>query len=497
MKGRWASASLGTRLASLYAGLLALLLAALGMFFHYETRTFLFASTAASLRAQAKPVIDRWVETSGGILDADRGAHQLARDLTSRASVALVYDARGRLLAHGRRLPEEPEPIEAPPASLRRALAGDNEVSLTADGVVPAMLMLLIPLRAAPGHPAVLGVAQLNTPLDAVSEVLLRQRVAITAGVLIAVVLGALAGLWLTKAMLTPLRRVIRACRDIAAGNLRQRLEPPRQGGEVAELSSTFNHMSARLEASFAARRRFIADAAHELRTPLAGLQASIEVLLRGLDHDPLASRQLLSNMYAESHRLGRLAEQLLDLSRMDEPIAPRRSLLRLSELMRRFQHRAQLLSRGHPVRCEPGNDVHVMADPDMLTQALVNLLDNALQHSAPGAEVRIGWLGDETHARVWVEDDGEGIAESDLPHILEPFYRGDRSRSRRRGGAGLGLSLVKRIAETHGGHLQVTSRLGLGSRFTLVLPLAGAQRTGQNERMSETPPAESALPPP
>lgn len=495
MKSLWDSASLGTRLAWIYAGLLALLLAALGAFFHYETRDFLFASTATSLRAQAKPVIDRWVVTSGGIPASDRSAHQLARDLTSRASVALVFDGSGRLLANGRRLPEEPEPIEAPSSSVERALAGDNEVSLIVDGE-PATLMLLIPLRAAPGHPEVLGVAQINTPLDSLSEVLLRQRVAITLGVLIAVVLGALAGLWLTKAMLAPLRRVIRACRRIAAGNLSHRLERPRQGGEVAELASAFNDMSARLEASFAARRRFIADAAHELRTPLAGLQASIEVLLRGLEQDPVASRQLLSNMYAESHRLGRLAEQLLDLSRMDEPIAPRRSLLRLTDLMAQSQRQAQLLSRGHRIRCEPGNDAELMADPDMFTQALVNLLDNAFQHSAPGGEVRIGWICDEANARVWVEDDGEGIADSDLPHILEPFYRGDRSRSRHRGGAGLGLSLVKRIAEAHGGRLQVTSRLGLGSSFTLVLPLAHAVRPGQNDRINETPPAESALPP-
>lgn len=471
-KSRWRNSSLGTRLACLYVGLLAVLLAALGTFVHFETREFLISATASGLRAQAKPVIERWLHTAGATPDLAHIAADLSRDLTSRNTTALVFDRQGALLAHGRHLPEEPMPARAPAAQVAQALAGDNEVSYLLGTVAPETLALLIPLRPAPGHPSVLGVAQLNTPLREVEDDLLRQRVALTAGVLIAIALGGVGGITLTSAALRPLRRVIGACRRVAAGDLGQRIEPTRYRDEVGELAEAFNDMAARLQASFSTQHRFVADAAHELRTPLTGMKASLEVMMRGIEQEPGVAQQLAAGVYNEASRLTRLAEQLLDLSRMSNPLSLQLRPVDLQPFMAQFLPQAQRLSRGHAIRLEPGTGAHVSADPEMLTQALMNLIDNAVQHSEHDGEIRIGWEVSERHAQIWVADDGEGIAAADLPHVLEPFYRGDRSRSRRRGGAGIGLSLVQSIVEAHGGQIRISSVPGRGAMCRVTIPI-------------------------
>jgi signal transduction histidine kinase len=115
---------------------------------------------------------------------------------------------------------------------------------------------------------------------------------------------------------------------------------------------------------------------------------------------------------------------------------------------------------------------VQLSADLDLLTQVFLNLIDNAVQHTEPHGALELGWKTAAGAVTLWVSDDGEGIAADDLPHIFEAFYRGDRSRSRRRGGAGLGLAIVQTIVEAHGGRIEVSSQPGKGTRFTMALPV-------------------------
>ncbi len=508
MNRRWNDLPLRYKLTLLYVGLLAALLCALGVVLYLDTAHFLVHTTAVRLRAQAKPTIERWLpgwsageegppsppapgptpptgapgppgppapapledksETASSSLD-EIAAH-LSQALTSRDTTALVLDNTGKLLATGRQLPEEPLPASPDPTYVSRALAGENEVTYitSVDGV--RSLVLLIPLRRAPGDRKVVGVVELTTPLSLIDAVLWRQRVLIGLGVILTLVLGTLGGLWITRSALTPLQRMITTCRRISAGDLSQRVNLPARRDEVGQLASAFDNMVAQIEKAFAAQKRFVAAAAHELRTPLTALRGSLEVLLRGAQDDPTTAARLVQGMYREVARLIRLAEQLLDITRLDSPVIIHRQPVDLARFLSGFLDQARRLAGERTVTLTPGEDVTVSADPDALKQVLFNLVDNAVKHTTSDGRIDIGWEVNEEVA-IWVADDGTGIAPNDLPHVFEPFYRGDRSRSRRRGGAGLGLSLVRAVVEAHGGTVEVESKLNAGTRVTLRLP--------------------------
>lgn len=473
------SLSLRAKLTLLYVGLLALLLGALGGFLYLETREFLETTTVVRLRAQAKPVVDGWLARMEGgaelngepAPDLAATASELSLALTSRETTAVVYDATGTELADGRRLPEEPVPAPADPTAIGRALGGENEVTYTLDENGQRTLVALIPLRPEAGQAAVVGVVQLSAPLALVDAILWRQRALIGLGTLGTLILGIGGGLWLTSSALRPLRRMIGTCRRIAAGDLGQRVNLPARGDEIGELGAAFDEMATRIEASFAGQRRFIADAAHELRTPVTALSGSLEVLLLGAQDNPEAANRLTRGMHRDLERLRRMLEQLLDLSALEAAAPVELAPMALAPFVAGFTDMAQTLARERHLVLEPGGPAIVAADPDRLERALANLVDNAVQHTAADGIIRLGWQVEGGVVDLWVADNGEGIAPDDMPHLFETFYRGDRSRSRRRGGTGLGLALVQSIVEAHGGEVLVESRLGDGARFTIRLP--------------------------
>ncbi|MFN3374316.1 MAG: sensor histidine kinase, partial [Chloroflexus sp.] len=145
-----------------------------------------------------------------------------------------------------------------------------------------------------------------------------------------------------------------------------------------------------------------------------------------------------------------------------------------IADMVNEFVVQAHLLAGSRTLTVEQGPAVQVLLDPDSTKQALFHLVDNAIQHTAPNGIIQLGWsVGGQT-LYCWVADNGEGIADTDLPHVFTPFYRGDRSRSRRTGGTGLGLTLVQAVARAHGGEVTIVSRLGEGTRVTISMPLRG-----------------------
>ena len=507
MTRRWNDLPLPYKLTLLYVGLLAALLCALGVVLYLDTAHFLIHTTAVRLRAQAKPTIEHWLpgwsageerpgppapgpapppgapgspgppapapptEKAAGSSSLDEIAAQLSRALTSRDTTALVLDDAGNLIASGRQLPEEPVPAPPDPQYVSRALAGENEVTYITSVNGVRSLVLLIPLRRAPGERKVVGVVELTTPLSLIDAVLWRQRLLIGLGVVLTLGLGTLGGLWITRSALTPLQRMISTCRAIAAGDLSQRVNLPARRDEVGQLAAAFDNMVAQIEKAFAAQKRFVAAAAHELRTPLTALHGSLEVLLRGAQDDPATAARLVQGMYREVTRLIRLAEQLLDITRLDSPVIIHRQPVELARFLNGFLDQARRLAGERTVTLTPGEDVTISADPDALKQVLFNLVDNAVKNTPPDGRIDIGWKVSDDEIAIWVADNGAGIAPDDLPHVFEPFYRGDRSRSRRRGGAGLGLSLVRAVVEAHGGRVEVESELNTGTRVTVKLP--------------------------
>jgi two-component system phosphate regulon sensor histidine kinase PhoR len=220
-----------------------------------------------------------------------------------------------------------------------------------------------------------------------------------------------------------------------------------------------------------AMRRDFVADASHELKTPISAIQAGAETILRAVDEDPEAARTFAEQVRLNTVRLGRVVGDLLDLSRLEteDPVFER---VRFDETVRDEAARLEHASGKAPVelivQTEP---VAVYGSRSDLGLAVRNLLDNAQRYAA-GGEVRIAVRPVGNAAVLEVADNGVGIPTRDLPRVFERFYRVDVARSRHTGGTGLGLAIVKHVAERHGGRVEVESQLGVGSTFRLSLPL-------------------------
>jgi two-component system, OmpR family, sensor kinase len=468
----WRNTSLGTRLATLSVSLLTGLLGLLGGVLYWNLRRFLLDSTALRMRAQAKPVIERQLaRLQPGDLKVI--ADEFSRALTSRDTTATLFDQEGKLLADGRRLPEEPPAAEPRRQLVRRALAGEKEITYTDPAQTGRALVALIPLKETPASRRILGVIQLTTPLRQVDQILSRQRRMLGWGMALTAGLGVLGELLLTRSALRPLQRVIQSTRQVAAGDFGQRVQLPHTGDEVGQLAEAFDQMAGTIETTFESQSRFVSAAAHELRTPLTALSGSIDVLQRGAQDDPAAMRSLLQGMQREVKRLNHLTEQLLSLTRLDHAEALNLQRIELGAFLVEVEQKAGPLTGERRFRVAPGPEVHLWADPDLLTQVLFNLIDNAVQHTGPHGSIEIRREVSGDLGILLVEDDGEGIAAWDLPHIFETFYRGDRSRSRRQGGTGLGLSIARAIVQAHGGTIEVSNQPGRGARFWIGLPLS------------------------
>jgi heavy metal sensor kinase len=279
-------------------------------------------------------------------------------------------------------------------------------------------------------------------------------------------------GIFLAGRALSPVDKLTRLARRISAEDLGQRLNLHLPDDELGRLARTFDDMITRLDDAFRRQRRFTAEASHELRTPLTAIKGQVEVAL-SRPREPAAYRDVLQAVNEDVDRLIRLVGSLLTLARADAgqiPIA--REDVNLPDLVAGAVAQVRGAAQQQDVRLEaaPGPPVVVRGDEDMLLQLVLNLLDNAIKNTPSGGMVTAGWGIDDARAQLWVRDTGVGIAPEHVPHIFDRFYRVDKARSRSEGGAGLGLSICRWIAEAHGGSIAVESEPGRGSTFTVVL---------------------------
>jgi heavy metal sensor kinase len=271
-----------------------------------------------------------------------------------------------------------------------------------------------------------------------------------------------------------PLAALSDTARNVNLGNLsHQRLFAPPDAPELAQLAATFNELLDRVEAAHASQHRFVADASHELRTPLTILRGEIDVALRR-PRSPDEYAEVLQSSREEIERLSRLTDNLLTLARADAGDSlVRRDPVDVADVAREVCRKLAPFSeqRKVPLACEASGPAVVPGDAVAIEQMLFNLAENALRYTPPGegATVRVAVRNSEV--AVEVGDHGSGIAAEHLPHLFDRFYRVDKARSREFGGAGLGLSIVKTLAEAHGGRVEVHSEVGRGSIFTVRLP--------------------------
>lgn len=280
---------------------------------------------------------------------------------------------------------------------------------------------------------------------------------------LLTLVLGV--AIWFTVGRaLRPVHAISAQVGRISAQTLHERVPVPPVQDEIAELATTMNHMLDRLEAGSERQRRFVADASHELRSPLSTIKAAAEVAQAS--EDPSRFGELADDVAAEAQRMDELITDLLDLARLDEQRRGAVADVRLEQLCRAATERLPASAIDVQLNAE---DVTVEGVQEQLERAVFNLVLNATQHARSTVAVEVRVATDA--ATVAVEDDGPGIETQDRERVFERFERLDASRQRGTGGAGIGLSLVRAIADRHGGtvHVEASTRLG-GARFVLRL---------------------------
>ena len=281
-------------------------------------------------------------------------------------------------------------------------------------------------------------------------------------------------GYWLMRRSLQPVDEITRRAEGITSTNLSERLPVIRTGDELERLSVSLNRMIERLDDAFQHINRFSADASHELRTPLTILQLELEGIAQSQRLNPSLTDQIGSAL-EETHRMSHIVESLLAISRLDAGEAKIvMTRIDLGQLAASTTEQMKLLAEEKSIRLTSvvANDVYVEGDRSHLQQVVVNLVANAIKYTQDGGEVEMRVRCKANAAILEVSDNGAGIPDYALPHVFERFYRADKARSRESGGAGLGLAIVKAICTAHGAELYVTSREGMGSVFTVELPL-------------------------
>jgi two-component system, OmpR family, sensor histidine kinase MprB len=350
------------------------------------------------------------------------------------------------------------ERVSLPVTQADRAAAAGAPNILFEDATINGTPVRIATVAFGPGQ-----ALQVARPLDEVDAVLSRLRWMLVGVCIIGVALAAFLGRLVARTTLRPVDRLIGTTEYVAGTqDLRQRITEPGDG-ELGRLAHSFNRMLEALDESQATQRQLVADASHELRTPLSSLRTNIEVLARAPGLDTQERDRLLGDVQGQLERLSRLVADLIDLARGDAP----------SSIVHVDVQLDDLVAGAVDVARTQFPDVHfavdaqasvVEGDPSRLERAVANLLDNAAKWSPAGGEIAVGVQG----AEVTVRDHGPGVATEDVSHIFDRFWRAPEARQKP--GSGLGLSIVRQVARSHGGDVSVEPAAGGGALFRLRL---------------------------
>jgi two-component system OmpR family sensor kinase len=312
---------------------------------------------------------------------------------------------------------------------------------------------------------------------------LLLIELAVTAGALVLALVG---GWWLVRLGLRPLANVERTADAIAAGDLDQRVPGADDPTEVGRLARALNVMLERIQSAFADRlasearlkesdrhlRQFVADASHELRTPIAAVSAYAELFERGAGQHPDDLPRVMTGIRSETERMERLVNDLLTLARLDEGLPLQIVPVELVSVGAEAVHTATTVGPAWPVRFAASRPVEVMGDPTRLRQVVDNLLSNVRAHTPEGTSATVAVEQVGALAEIVVRDSGPGLPADEAARVFERFYRVDAARARTHGGTGLGLSIVAAIVTAHGGTVWAESAPGQGLTVTVRLPI-------------------------
>jgi two-component system heavy metal sensor histidine kinase CusS len=470
--------SIRWRLTLWYGAVLSAILIAFSSSVYVLMRHHLLALTDAALAEELGDL--------GGDVGRCRNVADLPRELAVRYSSHEGYEFQvstleGRPLFWSDQLSPSALPFPPPRATAQRT----SRRSLRLKRLGHARLVSRV--VPGPSSPVVIQAAVSLAPSDHALRELLAVLLMIGPLALAAALGG---GYLLARKALAPVDRMVTTVADITAARLDRRVDAPNMHDELGRLASTFNDMIGRLQRSFDEVRRFTADAAHELRTPLSMMRTEAEVALRSSRHAE-EDQRVLENILEETDRLTRLVTQLLFLCREDSGLTRgTRPSVRMDDIVREVADHMQVAVREKGVTLEADSlpPCCVQGDADRLRQLLFNLLENAVKYTPPGGTIAVRGTVLDGRAKIIVTDTGIGIPPEHLPHIFGRFYRVDPSRSRETDGTGLGLSICRAIIEAHGGQIHVDSVLDRGTQVILTLPVCPSDDRSSADPLNELP---------
>jgi signal transduction histidine kinase len=432
-------------------------------------RDFFIDQLEITLEARARgiaQVIEKEGIKPGGYTDRCRALHR--NDPTIRVTlindqgvVLCDSDADSRIMENHRGRPEIIQAMNGHTGSMIR-------YSKTLQAV---LLYVAVPLDIGQTR----WVVRTALPLSSINQLLseLFNKLLLLLLVLLVIIFGV--GAYVYRKINPPLEEIRLGAERFAHGRFAAKL-PDYQVREIAELAAALNQMATQLDTLENLRREFVANVSHELKTPVTSIQGFAETLLEGARDNPQDLDRFLRIIARQSGRLADIIDDLLTLSRLES--APLDELLAvdryvLSDILESCREacRSRAEEKDIAIIIDCSGEVEVMADRSLLTQAVINLIENAVKYSPEHTTVTVSGSRDGRRVRITVTDQGPGIPEHHVSRLFERFYRADKARSRRLGGTGLGLAIVKHIAGVHQGDVGVETRLGQGSTFIILLP--------------------------
>jgi two-component system OmpR family sensor kinase len=471
------------RLTLWYTGVLALVLVVFAAAAYAYLARAVRERTDQSLADAAHSIASNFAAEFEEDQTDDNAAEEVARDFQFQDRQAFIFDEQGRAVASsaapagGRGRDGWPDA-----AALTQSLARPVEAARRSGRAYSTAHFGVSSVRAyaerTSGHGRTFFVAVAQSR-HGQEEELGRVRRAFYVAVPFALLLASLGGYFLARKSLAPVVEMGERAAHINAESLGERLPVGNERSELGRLARTFNELLARLDVSFEQQRRFMADASHELRTPVAIVCGESEVALSQAARSPEEYRESLAILHEEGRRLTRVVEDLFTLARADAgqySLAPVTFYLdeTAAECVRAV--RSLAARRGVGLASEHGGEAPMRGDEGLVRRMILNLLDNAIKYTPSGGEVLVELAREDSFYKIRISDTGAGVPEDARPHIFERFYRADKARSRNGGGgAGLGLSIVAWIAEAHGGRVTLERTDKSGSTFRITLPALDA----------------------
>jgi heavy metal sensor kinase len=452
------------RLTLWYAALLAVVMAFFSGALYLALRQQLYASLDEQLLNQAALTL-----ASVRITEGTPQLNESVADLPDGEYFLRLLDAAGHPIVETE---SDPPIVTLDPGAAAAALAGESVYTNAVDEDQEVVRVVSVPVHGAGVDAAVVGALQIGLDRNEIDEPLAGLLTALAFVGPIVLLVAAIAGYFLAGRALAPVGAIGDLAARIGASDLHARLNLDLPDDELGRLARAFDAMLARIDDAFERQRRFTADAAHELRTPLSLMRSQVDVALaRPRTNEEY--REALRGFDGDLARLTSLVGTLLTLARADAGrLTLQHAPFDVSDTVAAvLEHYAPQAEEAGVMLNQETVAAPLVADEDLIMQILVNLVDNALAHTPVGGVVTVGCRSERGYVRIWVADTGEGIAPEDQAQVFDRFYRVDAGRTRARGGTGLGLAICKAIAEAHGGKIAMRSEVGRGTRIEVVLP--------------------------